>query len=89
MFLQDFKRNLRKTNGSGDFKASMLEEVYHAIRYNGRIILQEAIRYTDNDFSRMVNKMLFCASSTWYFKRGAGGEALGQGLDSPEKWARK
>lgn len=32
MTCEDFKRNLRKTNGSNDFKASMLEEIYHAIR---------------------------------------------------------
>ena len=32
--MQDFKRNLRRTNGNSDFKASMLEEVYHAIRYH-------------------------------------------------------
>ncbi|KAJ7337743.1 G-box binding factor [Desmophyllum pertusum] len=38
MTCEDFKRNLRKTNGIGDFKASMLEEVYHAIR-NEEIVM--------------------------------------------------
>ncbi|XP_020603212.1 Golgi-specific brefeldin A-resistance guanine nucleotide exchange factor 1-like [Orbicella faveolata] len=38
MTCEDFKRNLRRTNGNGDFKASMLEEVYHAIR-NEEIVM--------------------------------------------------
>ena len=36
--IQEFKKNLRRTNGNGDFKASMLEEVYHAIRYYYRVL---------------------------------------------------
>ncbi|KAL9961546.1 hypothetical protein ACROYT_G030504 [Oculina patagonica] len=38
MTCEDFKRNLRRTNGNSDFKASMLEEVYHAIR-NEEIVM--------------------------------------------------
>ena len=39
ILMQDFKRNLRRTNGNGDFRASMLEEVYHAIRYHYSTLL--------------------------------------------------
>ncbi|XP_022788096.1 Golgi-specific brefeldin A-resistance guanine nucleotide exchange factor 1-like isoform X3 [Stylophora pistillata] len=38
MTCEEFKKNLRKTNGTADFKASMLEEVYHAIR-NEEIVM--------------------------------------------------
>lgn len=38
MTCEEFKKNLRKANGSGDFKASMVEEVYHAIR-NEEIVM--------------------------------------------------
>ena len=31
-FFQDFKRNLKKTNGQEDFEEEMLEEIYNAIR---------------------------------------------------------
>ena len=31
--LQEFKRNLKKTNGGEDFEEEMLEEIYTAIRY--------------------------------------------------------
>jgi len=38
MTCEEFKKNLRGANGSGDFKASMLEDVYNAVR-NEEIVM--------------------------------------------------